>query len=61
METVLRKDHPDTLVSMMNLVESLCQQGKYTEAKMMRQRADRLDAAASKKQKAEHKGFCSLK
>jgi tetratricopeptide (TPR) repeat protein len=31
-ETVLGKDHPDTLQSMNNLAESLRQQGKYAEA-----------------------------
>ena len=32
-ETVLGKDHSDTLRSIMNnLVISLCEQGKYTEA-----------------------------
>jgi tetratricopeptide (TPR) repeat protein len=31
-ETVLGKEHPDTLASMNNLANSLCQQGKYAEA-----------------------------
>jgi tetratricopeptide (TPR) repeat protein len=34
-ETLLGKDHPDTLASMNNLAVSLCQQGKYTEAEAM--------------------------
>jgi tetratricopeptide (TPR) repeat protein len=34
-ETVLGKDHPDTLRSMNNLANSLCQQGKYAEAEAM--------------------------
>jgi Tfp pilus assembly protein PilF len=31
-ETVLGKDHPQTLISMNNLATSLCEQGKYAEA-----------------------------
>jgi len=34
-ETVLGKDHPDTLVSMINVAESLRQQGKYAEAETL--------------------------
>ncbi|KFZ16904.1 hypothetical protein V501_02017 [Pseudogymnoascus sp. VKM F-4519 (FW-2642)] len=37
-ETVLGKDHPDTLASMNNLAVSLHQQGKYAEAEAMQQR-----------------------
>jgi hypothetical protein len=32
---VLGKDHPDTLLSMMNLAFSLLQQGRYIEAEAM--------------------------
>jgi cytochrome c-type biogenesis protein CcmH/NrfG len=32
-KTALRKDHPDTLLSMNSLAISLHQQGKYAEAK----------------------------
>jgi tetratricopeptide (TPR) repeat protein len=39
-ETVLGKDHPDTLASMMNLASSLDSQGKYAEAEAIRQRAN---------------------
>ena len=38
-ETVLRKDHPDTLASMNNLAISLHNQGKYAEAEAKRSRA----------------------
>jgi tetratricopeptide (TPR) repeat protein len=34
-ETVLGKEHPDTLMSMNNLAESLRQQGKYADAEAM--------------------------
>jgi hypothetical protein len=34
-ETVLGKDHPDTLTTMNNLAISLDRQGKYTEAEAM--------------------------
>jgi tetratricopeptide (TPR) repeat protein len=34
-ETLLGKDHPDTLMSMMGLATSLSQYGKYTEAEAM--------------------------
>ncbi|KAK8024402.1 hypothetical protein PG993_012468 [Apiospora rasikravindrae] len=34
-ETVLGREHPDTLASMNNLAESLRQQGKYPEAEKM--------------------------
>jgi hypothetical protein len=37
-ETVLGKDHPDTLMSMNNLAESLDQQEKYAEAEAIRRR-----------------------
>jgi cytochrome c-type biogenesis protein CcmH/NrfG len=36
MESVLRKDHPDTLAIMNNLAISLDQQGKYAEAETTR-------------------------
>jgi tetratricopeptide (TPR) repeat protein len=39
-ETVLGKDHPDTLMSMKNLGQSLRQQGKYTEAEAIYQKAN---------------------
>lgn len=35
-ETVLGKDHPSTLGSMMGLAASLGQQGKYAEAEVMK-------------------------
>jgi Tfp pilus assembly protein PilF len=41
-ETVLGKDHPDTLASMNNLATSLCQQGKYAEAEAMQQQTLQL-------------------
>jgi hypothetical protein len=37
-ETVLGKEHPDTLSSMVNLAESLGDHGKYTEAEEMNRR-----------------------
>jgi len=38
-ETVLGKEHPDTLASMNNLADSLYQQGKYAEAEAMDRQA----------------------
>jgi tetratricopeptide (TPR) repeat protein len=45
-ETVLGKDHPDTLASMNNLAESLRQQGKYAEAEAMHRQALQLKETA---------------
>ncbi|KAJ4176776.1 hypothetical protein NW767_015336 [Fusarium falciforme] len=39
METVLGKEHPDTLDSMDNLAEALRNQGKYEEAEQMHRQA----------------------
>jgi hypothetical protein len=41
-ETVLGKDHLDTLASMMGVATSLSQKGKYAEAKAMHQQALQL-------------------
>ncbi|KAH8745449.1 hypothetical protein F5882DRAFT_423240 [Hyaloscypha sp. PMI_1271] len=52
LETVLGKDHPDTLKSMMSLANSLDRQGKYAEAEAM----NRLRAVTQKKRISEQKG-----
>ena len=41
-ETVLGKEHPDTLTSMDNLAEGLRDQGKYEQAEEMHRQARRL-------------------
>jgi tetratricopeptide (TPR) repeat protein len=41
-ETVLGKDHPDTLMSMNNLAYSLSQQGKYAEAEALNRQTLKL-------------------
>jgi Tetratricopeptide repeat len=60
---VLGKDHPDTLMTIVNLAASLQQQGKHAEAEAIHQLADlksehpqdRLDTSTRQKRKAEHK------
>ena len=45
-ETVLGKDHPDTLTSMNNLAVTLKEQGNYTEAEAMHLQTMQLTEAA---------------
>src|SRR2546423_14718082 len=44
-ETVLGKEHPDTLMSMNNLANVLSDQGKYEQAEEMHQRGLELSKA----------------